>query len=168
LVGVGRRTKGACPLFRHAALLVEQIEQHGKQRQRQRQGVFQLGDPGHALDVRWVQGEQGRPQQGARHPQQRENPPNENRRNGVQRDIDEMEPEGGRPPKLVLDPVGRERQRPVVDVRAGHPGAKQAAGLEHRIVQQVGIVVPDEAALPGRLIGQEHRHHQGARQKPVS
>ncbi len=138
-----------------AAPLVEQVEEHGKQRQRQRQRVLQLRDPGHALDVDRVQREQGRRQQGARHPQQRENAPDQNRRNGVQRDVDEMESDRVQSPKLVLHPVGRGRDRPVVDVRAGHPGAKHAAGLEHRIVQQVEIVVPDKSALPGRLICQD-------------
>ena len=150
-----------------AALLGEQIQEHAEQRQRQRKGVFQLRDPGHALDVDRVQRKQSCREPRARHAQQPEKTPNQNRRKGVQGDIDQMEPQGREPPKLVLDPVGGGCQRPVKDVAAGQPGAKQAAGPEHRIVQQVEVVVPDEAALPRRPIGCEDGDHQEHGQNPL-
>ena len=149
------------PFFR------QQVEDHGNQRQRQRQCVFQLRDPGHAFDVDRVQRKQGGREHRARHAQQPQNAPNQNRRQGVQPDIDQVVPQRRQPPKLVFEPVDRERQRPVVDVRPRHPRARQAAGLEHRIFQQVRIVVPDEPALPGRLINQQDRQQQAGEAESV-
>ena len=78
-----------------------------------------------------------------------------------------MEADGIQTPELELEPVSRACDRPVIDVAAGHPGAEHAAGLEHGVVHQMEIVVPDESAMPGRLIDQQDRHAAETRRRPA-
>ena len=83
------------------------------------------------------------------------------------RDVHQMEAEGLKTPDRKLEPIGREGERPVVEVAAGHPDLGQPARLEDRIVQQVNVVVPEESAVPGRLVDQKNRDNQGQRKEPV-
>ena len=83
-------------------------------------------------------------------------------------DVDQVKSQQGQTPKLVLGPIRRVRQRPVVGIEAGYPGTEHAARQEHGIIQQVSIIVPDKGAVPGRLVGQEDDHHQRGDEEPVS
>ena len=85
-------------------------------------------------------------------------------RRGVQEDVHQVIAQRGVAPELVLEPEGAVQQAgsiaasPRRRTRCGTVRAKSAVrgGLR-------GVVVPDEPALPGRLVDQENRDHQGNR-----
>ena len=145
-----------------------QVKEYRQQRQRQREHVFQLGNPRHALDVDRMQREDRRGEHGPGYSQVFQDSPHKNRRNDVQRDVDQMVSERMQAPHIIFKPIDRKRQRPIVDVIAGRPRLCQTVSLKHRVIQQVEIVIPNESALPGRLIRQEYCDNEGGGREPDS
>ncbi len=71
------------------------------------------------------------------------------------------------PPELVLDPVGRKREWPVVDpLRRRQPDLVEPVLFEDRIVEKVRIVVPDEITLEGRSVDGEARYEDRGSAEP--
>ena len=149
-------------------LVEAEVDHRGRQVEHAGKGVLQLRDPGHRLHLHRMQGEDGRRQvrPGDRQPPQDQG--HHQGRQGVQPNVHQVVAERRVAPQLVLDPEGAVQQRVILlrgpevepDPVQSLPGTQFGAGY-------VRLVVPDESALPGRLINQEHRDHQGGRKEPV-
>ena len=115
-----------------------------------------------------MQGEDGRRQVG---PGDRQ-PPQDQRhhqgRQGVQDDVHQVIAQRGVAPQLVLDPEGGVQQR-IILLRGPQvePDAVQSVPRAQFGAGHVRVIVPDESAVPGRLICQEDRDHQGDEEQPV-
>jgi hypothetical protein len=43
----------------------------------------------------------------------------------------------------------------------------QSSGLEHRVIHQMEIIVPDKPSLPSRLVCEENGYDQSNRKQPL-
>ena len=72
-----------------------------------------------------------------------EEPPEEQRRSGVEEDVYEVIPERAKAPEALLDPVGREDERVVLLVRPrlGPDPREPRGSVEGRVLGDVGVAL---------------------------
>ena len=95
----------------------------------------------------------------AAQPQAREQPPEQERRAGVQQHVDEVVSERVEAPEAFLDPERREHHGVELLVRPGlRPDEAEAVEAVQRAVRgEIGVVVPDEARGERRQKGRHDR-----------
>jgi hypothetical protein len=153
-----RKQTQRAPVMPAPAVGVEsQPGQRGAEKENRGESVFLLADPGDRFDVDGMKGEdsRGEPRTGNREPAQQQS--EETRGEGMQRQICQMVAERGIAPETVLDPEQRMQQRIILLGNAWFgPDAPQTGHRTQRGRSQMGVVVPDEARPPDRLIGGQH------------
>ena len=86
----------------------------------------------------------------------------------MQNEVYQMIAERGIAPQLVLDPERAVQHRVVLDGGPHvEPGAVQSLPGAEFGARDVDVVVPEESALPGGLIGQEDGGDQRSRKEPL-
>ncbi len=133
-----------------------------EEREDEGEGVLPLRDPGDGLHADGVQreGRGGKP--GAGEGEAPEEPPEKQRTDPMEEDVDDVVSEGVEPPDSLLDPVGREDERVVLLVRPRvGPDPREAPGTVQRpVLGDVGRVVPDEPGCEDRQVGGDDREEE--------
>ncbi len=135
---------------------------HREKREKERQRVLPLGDPGDRFHAHRMEGEEGCREPGCREAESTQKRPEKQSRTGVEEDVDEVVPERTQAPEVLLEPERREDERVVLlaRLRLGPDQGERVRPVERRVLGQVGVVVPDETRLKRRQVGRDDSRHQ--------